>query len=164
MSIPWSPSLWHPVEYLVAREPRRSFLDTRRAVNHSAAALKLSIKLAWSACPPRLASRGFTIPCSSEASQHDKSPPGRRKRPSRRGPLDLPGGPPIPGVHSRGLLKVCPSIRVLEPVQEWPDARRKEAWRAERTVSYMTTQGRLTTPQMFTHGQAPTDPGALPAT
>src|SRR3989338_8579222 len=52
----------------------------------------------------------------------------------------------------------CPSLWVWEPVQERPDARRKEALRAERTGSYVSTQGRLTTPQMATHGQAPRVP------
>ena len=42
-----------------------------------------------------------------------------------------------------------------EPVQEWPDARRKEGLRAERTGSYVSTQARLTTQQMAVHGQAP---------
>src|SRR3989338_3779744 len=53
------------------------------------------------------------------------------------------------------LLGLCPSHAGLEPVQERPDARRKEALRAERTESYVSTQGRLTTPQMAIHGQAP---------
>ncbi len=44
---------------------------------------------------------------------------------------------------------------VAEPLQEGPDARREEALRAERTVSYVSTQGRLTTPQMAVHGRAP---------
>src|SRR3990172_3967318 len=43
----------------------------------------------------------------------------------------------------------------MEPVQEGSDARRKEVLRAERTESYVSTQGRLTTPQMALHGQAP---------
>jgi hypothetical protein len=48
-----------------------------------------------------------------------------------------------------------PSRAVLEPVQEWSDARRKEALRAERTILYVSTQGRLTTQQMAVPGQAP---------
>src|SRR3989338_11519156 len=62
---------------------------------------------------------------------------------------------PSSGRSFQGLVGVCPSIRVLEPVQEWPDARRKEGLRAERTGSYVSTQDRLTTPQMTIHGQAP---------
>src|SRR3990170_6318161 len=46
-----------------------------------------------------------------------------------------------------------------EPVQEGPDARRKEALRAERTGSYVSMQGRLTTQQMALHGQAPREVG-----
>src|SRR3990170_4950813 len=42
--------------------------------------------------------------------------------------------------HSVGTLGLG-----LEPVQGWPDARRREALRAERTTSYVSTQGRPTT-------------------
>ena len=52
-------------------------------------------------------------------------------------------------------LEVCPSMWALEPVQEWPDARRMEVMRAERTGSYVSTQDRRTTQQMVIHGQAP---------
>src|SRR3990172_5073199 len=61
-------------------------------------------------------------------------------------------------------LGVCPSIGVLEPVQGWPDARRKEGLRAERTESYVSTQGRLTTQQMAIHGQAPSPTPSPPLT
>src|SRR3990172_5613061 len=74
-----------------------------------------------------------------------------------RGPRGPGGGSAgLEGTPHRGVtgLGACPSIRPLEPVQEWPDARRKEALRAERTESYVSTQGRLTTPQMAIHGQA----------
>jgi len=46
-------------------------------------------------------------------------------------------------------------IPTQESVQEWPDARRREVLRAERTGSYVSTQDRLTTPQMAVHGQTP---------